>query len=127
MTKPTLFGRCADYLELNNEALADIIAEHSDRPCDTRRAERIRQGWEPVPAYAWTGLRRVYNGHCSKAEELIQHLQMRGRSRFLVTVADMDCPEMGPILIRAILQLPAGMIAAYDPYAPRDVITWGFI
>lgn len=127
MRKPTLFGRCADYLDLNNETLADLITEHSLRPCDALRAERIRQGWEAVPGYAWTALQRLHEGHCPDAEKLIQYVQMRGQSRFLVTHADMDCPEMGPVLIRAILQLPAGIKAAYDPYAPPDAITWGLI
>ena len=79
-----------------------------------------------MPGFVWSAIKRRHTGHCPKAEELIEFMHMRGRSCFLVTMADMDCPEMGPILIRAILQLPAGMKASYDPYAPSDVTTWGF-
>lgn len=127
MRTPSLFGRCADYLQLSDEALADLISEHSTRPCGIGRARRIRHGSEHVPGFVWSAIKRRHTGHCPKAEALIQRMHMKGQSRFLVTMADMDCPEVGPVLIRAILQLPAGMIAAYDPYAPRDAITWGYI
>jgi hypothetical protein len=127
MKTPTLFGRCADYLQLTDEALADLITAHSTRPCRPRRAERIREGWEPVPAYAWTALKSIYEGHCPQANRVLYYVHVRGQNRIFVTKADMDCPRLGPILIRAALQAPPEVRIAYDPFAPPDEVTWGLM
>lgn len=125
MSKKPLFGYCADYLKLSDASLADLITKHSTRPCSAYRAERIKDGLEPIPAYAWSALKSLYRGHCPKAEKLIQYAHSSGKNCFLVTVADMENAEMSDILVRAILQLPAGIKAGYDPYAPSDAETWG--
>ena len=125
MKRKPLFGYCADFLNLNNAILGDLITEHSTKRCDEHRAKRIREGTEPVPADAWSALRSNYNEHCPKAQKLISYLALRRQNRFLVTVADLESPVMSDTIIRAILQLPTGINAAYDPYAPPDEETWG--
>lgn len=125
MSTPTLFGRCANYQQLNDETLADLITAHSTRPCSPRRAERIREGLEPVPAYAWTALKSTYLGFCKEAHMVLYCLHVRDQKRIYVTQADMDCPRLGPILIRAALQAPPGVMLTYDPVAPSHEVTWG--
>ncbi len=122
-----LFAYCAEYVAPNDTILGDAITEHSTRHCDQYRAERIREGREPVPPYAWSALKSLYFERCSKADMIIQFVKRQGNTKLFVTDADMQNPVLQPILIRAILQLPSDMRADYDPYAPSTEETWGML
>lgn len=127
MTTKPLIAYCADYLKISNADFAKLITKHAIKHCDKLRAERIRDGKEAVPAYAWSALRSVYTEQCPHAQKLISYQVLRGKTTFPVTVADMENPTMSAILARALLQLPPDMKAAYDPLAPSNVETWDLI
>lgn len=114
MRRNLLFGECSNLVDENNARLPDAISEFTGKPCSPHKAMLMRTGRIPISAFAWNALKSLHEDHCPEAQRLVNQAVEHKVSTVWITETDLQDPALRIIVLKAILQLPAGIKAKYD-------------
>ncbi|MEH6488865.1 hypothetical protein [Hyphomonas oceanitis] len=108
MRNNTPFGACVDYLGIPLLALTELLSERSGVSYSPLKAERVRDGHDPVPAFAWQALRQMELDADRGAESLVKMYREMSNGAFQLSTYDLTNHEQRRVAVRAMLSLGMG-------------------